>query len=173
MFLTASVECGKYFKFDRGTLTLADRQLRLEIDGRCQFDVSLSSIQKIVWHWYSFSGALEVTIAGQSYFLSFVPRSSALSAWYNGLSTGRRWRAALEGRPAPERATGPRLFQRIAQIVVLGCLALLSMAVAVDPAVSALIRILSSTFAVGAGLGVIVLLGRGAIAIGAALRGKK
>ena len=86
MLLTAPVECGKYFKADRGTLTLEGGQLKFEAGGLVRFDVALSSIQRIVWHWYSLSGAFEATIAGQSYFLSFVPRRASLSDWYTGLS---------------------------------------------------------------------------------------
>jgi hypothetical protein len=43
MLLTALVECGKYVKAERGTLTLADGQLRFEISGGALFDVPLSS----------------------------------------------------------------------------------------------------------------------------------
>jgi hypothetical protein len=71
----ASVECGKYFKTNR----------------RCLFDVPLSTIQKVVWPWYSFNGAFEATIADQRYFLSSVPRGAGIDAWYHGLSTGRQW----------------------------------------------------------------------------------
>ena len=120
MVLTASVECGKYIKAERGTLTFADGQLRFETAGRTLFDVPLSSAQKIIWHWYSLGGGFEAIIGGQSYFLSFVPRGSGLGVWYAGLSTGRRWRATMEGRPAP---AGPplaaRLFMVFFQIIML------------------------------------------------------
>jgi hypothetical protein len=169
MELTAPVECGKYFKADRGTLTLTSGNLRFESDGRCLFDVPLSSIQKVVWHWYSLSAAFEATIAGQNYFLSFVPRAASLNQWYSGLVTGRRWRAALEGRTLPESAPGVRrfwIFLRIAQIFVLGCSAIVWLGVAMAPAASTLSRTLGATGAVVAGLGAAVL-------IGFALRGKK
>ena len=67
-----------------------------ETDGESSFDVALGSIQKIVWHWYSFSAAFEATIAGKNYFLSFIPRRAGFGEWYHGLRTGRRWRAAMK-----------------------------------------------------------------------------
>ncbi|MGD0223058.1 MAG: hypothetical protein ABSF71_12035 [Terriglobia bacterium] len=177
MLLTASVECGKYLKADRGTLTLADGQLRFETGGRSLFDLPLRSIEKIVWHWYSFGGAFEATIAGQSNFISFVPRGAGLGVWYTGLSTARQWRAAFEGRPAPE---GPPLAARlfmvvfeIAMIFILGCFALLSLGVAIDPASSILSRIFAGACAVVFGLTCIVLAGKGIKAIGATLCGKR
>jgi len=96
MTLTAVVECGKYFRADRGILTLGDDRLRFETDGESSFDVPLGSIQKIVWHWYSFSAAFEATIAGKNYFLSFIPRGAGFGDWYHGLRTGHRWRAAMK-----------------------------------------------------------------------------
>jgi hypothetical protein len=176
MLLTASVECGKYFKADRGTLTLADGKLRFETGGRSVFEVPLSSIQKIIWHWYSLGGAFEATVAGQSYFISFIPRGSGLGVWYTGLSTARRWRAAFEDRPAPEGTPfAARLFMvlfRIALIFILGCFSLLSLGGAVDPAASTLNRILGGVGAVVVGLYCVVLAGQGMKAIGTALRGK-
>src|SRR5208337_1185400 len=117
MQLTAPVECGKYFKADRGTLTLSSGNLRFDSDGRCVFEVPLVSIQKIVWHWYSFSAAFEATIAGQNYFLSFIPRAAGFNDWWTGLVTGRRWRAAMEGKPAPaQMPLAARLFRISLQI---------------------------------------------------------
>jgi hypothetical protein len=165
MQLTAPVECGKYFKAERGTLTLMSGNLRFDSDGRCLFDVPLSSIQKIVWHWYSLSAAFEATIAGQNYFLSFVPRAASLNEWYNGMVTGRRWRAALEGRNLPESApTGVRRFWillRIARVFILGFSAIVWLAMAMNPAASTLSRTLGA-----AGVAAVVL-------IGLALRRKK
>ena len=108
--ITASVECGKGFKALRGELSLSGGQLRFQTQDACVFEVAVTSIEKIVWHWYSFGGAFEATIRGKSYFLSFVPRRAGLGSWYAGLTTGRQWRAALEGRPAP---TGGPLIARI------------------------------------------------------------
>jgi hypothetical protein len=171
------VECGKYLKAERGTLTLADGQLRFETGGRALFDIPLSSIEKIVWHWYSLGGAFEATLGGQSYFLSFVPRGAGLGIWYTSLSTGRRWRAAMEGRPAPD---GPPLaarlfmvFYQIAMIFILGCFALLSLGIALEPASSTLIRILGGASAVVFGFYGVVLAGQGMKAMVRALRGKK
>jgi len=170
MQLTAPVECGKYFKADRGTLTLASGKLRFDSDGRSVFDVPLSSIQKIVWHWYSFSAAFEATIAGQNYFLSFIPRAAGLNDWYNGLVTGRRWRAALEGKKALEHMPlAARLFRvllRIGQIFVLGSAAAVWLGVAMDPAGSTLIRVLSGASSVAAAAGGIALVVQGLRALG-------
>jgi len=163
MQLTAPVECGKYFKADRGILTFASGRLRFDSDSRCLFDVPLTSIQKIVW--YSFSAAFEATIAGQNYFLSFIPRAAGLNDWYNGLVAGRRWRAALEGRPLPESVPkGVRVFRvflRISQVFILGASAIVWLGVAMDPEASTLKRTLGA-----ASLGAAVL-------IGVALRRKK
>ncbi len=175
MLLTASVECGKYFKADRGTLTLADGQLRFESGDRCLFDVALSSVQKMVWHWYSFGGAFEATIADQKYFLSFVPRGSGMDEWYAGMSTARHWRAALEGKPAPDRPPGGArilvVFFRIAQILILGCFTLLSLGVAIDPGATTVSRILGGGGAAAAGVGVVVSIYQGVRAMVVGLRG--
>jgi hypothetical protein len=135
--LSAAVECGKGFKALRGTLSLSNGSLRFQTRDECVFDVSPASIEKIVWHWYSFSGAFEATIHQKNYFLSFVPRGASLGAWYAGLSTGRQWRAALEGRPAP---TGGPLIARIflavywlLRILILGVFLILALANMVDP----------------------------------------
>jgi hypothetical protein len=177
MLLTASVECGKFFKADRGTLTLTDGQLRFESGGRCLFDVPLASIQKMVWHWYSFGGAFEATIAGQRYFLSFVPRGADLDLWYKGVSTARQWRAVLEGAPAPQGTPiAARLLLvvfQIVQIFTLSCLALLSLSAAIDPAASVVTRILGGAGAIAAGFGAGALMYQGVIAIAAALRGNR
>jgi hypothetical protein len=176
MLLTASVECGKFFKPDRGTLTLADGKLRFETGGRSLFDVPVSSIDKMIWHWYSLGGAFEATIGGQSYFVSFIPRGASLGVWYTGISTARRWRAALEGKAAPE---GPplaaRLFMvlfRIALVFIMGCFALLSLGIAIEPASSTLSRILGGAGATVFGLYCVVLVGQGVKSIANALRGK-
>jgi hypothetical protein len=177
MVLTVSVECGKYLKAERGTLTLADGQLRFETGAGVVFDVPLSSIQTVVWHWYSFSAAFEATISGQHYFLSFVPRGVNLGVWYSGISTGRRWRAAMEGKPAP---AGPPLaarvfivFYQVVMIFVLACFALLALGAAIEPASSVFVRILSGVSAALLGLYCIVLTGQGIKAIARALRRKK
>ena len=173
MLLTAPVECGKYFQADRGTLTLADGQLRFETGGRRLFDVPLSSIQ-IVWHWYSFSGAFEATIGGQSYFLSFVPRGASLNVWYAGMSAGHRWRAAMEGKPASTRAPSAAraflVFFRLARIFILVCAALLSLSIAMDPTSSKVNRALAGAVAAVATLALIAAIGQGIIAIGVAIR---
>jgi hypothetical protein len=172
MQLTAPVECGKYFKADRGTLTLASGNLRFESDGRCVFDVPLPSIEKIVWHWYSFSAAFEATIARQNYFLSFIPRMAGFHEWWAALMTGRRWRAAMEGNAAPgSMPLAARLFRvslQVAQIFIMGCAAILSWGMAMAPDASTLSLLLGLLGAVAAGLGFIALIGRGLIEIAAA-----
>ena len=176
MLLTASVECGRYFKADRGTLTLTDGQLRFDSGGRCLFDAALSSIQ-VLWHWYSFGGAFEAAIAGKKYFLSFVPRGAGMDEWSAGMSTARQWRAVMEGRPVAEH---PPVFQRvfvaflrIAQIFILGCFTLLSLGVAVDPGATIMSRMLGGGGAVAAGAGFVLSIYQSAIVIRAALRAKK
>jgi hypothetical protein len=135
--LSATVECGKGFKALAGTLTLSNGSLRFETKDECVFDVPPASIERIVWHWYSFSGAFEATIHQKNYFLSFVPRGASLGAWYAGLTTGRQWRAALEGRCAP---TGGPLIARIflavywlLRLLILGVFLILALANMVDP----------------------------------------
>lgn len=158
--MSADVECGKFFKAERGTLSLSGGRLRFESGERCVFDVPLSGIDKIVWHWYSFSAAFEARIGSESYFLSFVPRSSGLNAWYGGLTTGRQWRAALEGRPVPAR--GPlvaRLFLVLMGVVIAflgGCFFLLTLSVAVDETQTSTDRILCGVVAAsGAAMGIV------------------
>ena len=177
MLLTPAVECGKYLKAQRGTLTFADGQLRFETGGRPLFDLPLGSIEKIVWHWYSFGGAFEAMIGGQSFIISFVPRGTSLGAWNAGITTARHWHAAMEGRPAPK---GPpiaaRLFMvffQIAMIFILACFALLLLGVAIDPASSTFTRIFGGVTAAGISLSCIVMVGQGIKAIGATLRRKK
>ncbi len=104
--LSAQVECGKGFKADTGTLTLSGGQLRFSTAQGVAFDLPLAAIDKIVWHWYSFSAAFEATVAGKSYFLSFMPRGAGASTRFEALATARSWRAAIEGRALP---TGPSL----------------------------------------------------------------
>lgn len=170
MVLTASVECGKYISAERGTLTLADGQLRFETAGdRALFDVPLSSAQKIIWHWYSFGGGFEAIIADKSYFISFVPRGAGLGVWYSGLSTGRRWRAAMEGRPAP---SGPPLaarlfiiFFQVSMLFFLACFALLALGVAIEPATPIFMRILSGVSAAALGITCFILTGQGIMAV--------
>ena len=149
--LATRVSCGKYIKADIGTLSLSAGRLSFETDGTRVFDVSLESIEKITWHWYSFSGAFEVRIAGVNYFLSFMPRLSDLSSWRDGLTIGRQWRAALEGRPMPE---GPPLAVRIFLFVVnilvvffMLCFLVLCLGNAADPQQSTGERILSGVCA--------------------------
>lgn len=100
MTLQADVTCGKYVKAEMGGLTLSDGCLRFQGRNGTFFETAVSRIEKITWHWYSFSGAFEALIGGKSYFLSFVPRQAGMRSWSAGLTTGRQWRAALEGRPA-------------------------------------------------------------------------
>lgn len=108
--LSAQVECGKGFKASSGTLALSNDHLRFETDEGAAFDLPLSSVPKLIWHWYSFSAAFETTIDGKNYFISFMPRGAGLTTWYESLATGRKWRAALEGRPIP---TGSSIFAKL------------------------------------------------------------
>ena len=165
MHLTAPVECGKFFKADRGTLTFNDGQLRFEADGRVLLDVPLTSAERIIWHWYSLSAAFEITTGGQSYFLSFIPRAATLGTWYNGLVVGRRWRAAMEGIPTQYRPPiAARVFViviRIARIFIMGCFALLSLGVALEPEASLFSRILGGAGAAALSICFLILLGNG------------
>jgi len=145
--LSAAVECGKGFKALRGTLSLSNGRLRFQTKDECVFDVAPASIEKIIWHWYSFSGAFEGTIHQKHYFLSFVPRGANLGAWYAGLRMGRQWRAALEGRSAP---TGGPIAARIflvlywlLRIFFLGVFLIVTLATMADPAQAKWQRILS------------------------------
>lgn len=101
--LSAHVVCGRGVRNTRGELLLSDGKICLRLDGKEEFHLPVSSLDRIVWHWYSFSAALETRVNGKSYFLSFIPRSPSLNQWYRGLMAGRYWRAVLEGRTPPRR----------------------------------------------------------------------
>ena len=101
--LSAHVECGRGVRNMRGELVLSDEKICLRLNGKEEFHLPVSSLERIVWHWYSFSAALDVRVSGKSYFISFIPRSPSLSQWYRGLTAGRYWRAVLEGRTPPRR----------------------------------------------------------------------
>ena len=129
--LHANVTCGKFFKAETGELSLSHGRLRFVVLGTAVFDTSFKAIEKIVWHWYSFSAAFEATIEGATYFISFVPRNAQLAgSWSSGLRTGRQWRAAFEGRTIPTH--GPwlaRIFLVLMQVVMfffLGCFTILA-----------------------------------------------
>jgi hypothetical protein len=177
MQLSAQVECGKFFKADRGTLTFNDGQLRFEADGRVFFDIPLTSAERIIWHWYSFSAAFEVTTGGQSYFLSFIPRAATLGTWYNGLVVGRRWRAAMEGIPTQYRPPiAARVFViviRIARIFIVGCFALLCLGAALEPASSLFSRIMGGAGAIALAIYCLALAVQGIKAIATAMRTKE
>jgi hypothetical protein len=96
--LEAEVTCGKYVKAVSGKLTLSHEKLRFETGNECVFDLPVNAIEKITWHWYSFSGAFEAVVGGKSYFLSFVPRNAGRRSWNSGMIVGRQFRAAMEGR---------------------------------------------------------------------------
>ena len=135
--LHSNATCGKFLKAETGELSLSHGRLRFVALGKSVFDTSFKAIEKITWHWYSFSGAFEATIEGTNYFLSFVPRNAQLGgSWSSGLRTGRQWRAAFEGRTIPTH--GPwlaRVFLVLAQVVMfffLGCFAILAFSHAIE-----------------------------------------
>ena len=167
--LATRVSCGKYLKADIGTLSLSAGRLSFETDGTRLFDVSLESIEKITWHWYSFSGAFEARIAGVNYFLSFVPRNSGLSSWHDGLTIGRQWRAALEGRPMPKGPPlGARIFLLAINLVLvffLICFLILTLGTAVDPHQTTGERILSGVGAALAFLMLVIRVWQGVLAL--------
>lgn len=116
--LNTTVWSGKWVRAEEGTLSLSEGRLRLANDERCLFDSELTKTEKIVWHWYSFSGAFEIWIDGISYFISFVPRNSGLGTWYSGLVEGRMWRAVLEGRPVPKASSiGIKFFTSLYSLI--------------------------------------------------------
>jgi hypothetical protein len=118
MNMEATAWVGKWVKAQEGTLSLNAGRLRFANEQRCLFDSELSKLEKIVWHWYSFSGAFEVWIGDANYFVSFVPRKSRLGAWHSGLAEGHQWRAALEGRPLPQSGPlGPKIFISLLSLV--------------------------------------------------------
>ena len=149
--MEAVVWCGKYVHAEQGTLSLHGGNLRFETSQQLQFNVPVLKIEKIIWHWYSFSAAFEAVIDGKNYFLSFIPRGPGLGAWYAGLSTGRRWRAALEGRPLPTSPPiGPRIFLALFHLVrsfLLGCGALIALSAAMAESASLLYKILGGIMA--------------------------
>ena len=149
--LTAQVECGKGFKADVGSLTLSKNHLRFETASGVAFDIAVESIEKIVWHWYSFGAAFEATIGGKSYFLSFMPRGAGLGTWYESLGVGRCWRAALEGKQIP---VGPSIFATVfmavywvVRLFLLAISAILALATAIDEGTSQTYRILGGVMA--------------------------
>ena len=114
----ATVWVGKWVIAKEGTLSLSEGRLRFENEKRCLFDSDVKKIEKMVWHWYSFSGAFEVWIDGASYFISFVPRNSGLGTWYSGLVEGRKWRAVFEGRPVPKGSSiGIKFFTSLYSLI--------------------------------------------------------
>lgn len=118
MTLEATVWVGKWVRAEEGTLSLRDGRLRFENEKRCLFDSDVKKIEKMVWHWYSFSGAFEVWIDGASYFISFVPRNSGLGTWHSGLVEGRKWRAVFAGRPVPKGSSiGIKLFTSLYSLI--------------------------------------------------------
>ncbi len=167
--LTSGVTCGKYLKADTGTLSLSAGRLTFETNGTRLFDVSVESIEKITWHWYSFSGAFEARIAGVSYFLSFMPRNSDLSSWRDGLTIGRQWRAALEGRPIPTRSPlGLRIFLVLFNLIVAFfaiCFLILTFGAAVDPLQSTSVRILGGVSAALAFLMIVMRVWQGVLSL--------
>ena len=135
--LHANVTSGKFLKAEMGELSLSQGCLQFSVLGKTVFNTPLESIEKITWHWYSFSGAFEATINGARYFISFVPRQASLGgSWISGLRTGRQWRAAFEGRPIPTH--GPwlaRIFLVLTQLLMfffLGCFAILGFGHAIE-----------------------------------------
>ena len=109
---------GKWMRAEEGTLSLSEGRLRFANEKRCLFDCQLNKIEKMVWQWYSFGGAFKVWIDGVSYLVSFVPRQSRLGSCHLGLDEGHRWRAALEGRPAPQSSPlGPRIFVGLLSLI--------------------------------------------------------
>ena len=137
IILEADATCGKFFKAETGKLSLAGGRLQFLAGGKTVFDTPFVAIEKIIWHWYSFSGAFEVDIDGKSYFLSFVPRHAKLGgSWNSGLQVGRQWRAAFEDRPVPaDRHLFAGLFQALIRVVMfffLGCFAILAFSRAIE-----------------------------------------
>ena len=96
--LTADVWCGKWLFPKRGTLTLSGRRLVFEMRGQPVFDVTLDRIERLTWHWHSFSAAFEAEIGGRSWFLSFVRPGNALFNWWREFQRGRLWRSEIEAR---------------------------------------------------------------------------
>jgi hypothetical protein len=143
--LSARVECGRGVRALRGELLLSAGQLCLRSDSQTVFDVPVSSIERIVWHWYSFGAAFEAWINGKSHFISFIPRSPSMTEWYRGLVAGRYWRAVLEGRTPPRR--GPVVAQAmlvlfwLIQLFFIAIMAVVFLGVAVDSPDSLLTRI--------------------------------
>ena len=116
--MTATVWIGKWVRAEEGTLSLHDGKLKFANEKNVLFDCPLNQIEKITWHWYSFSGAFEFWTRGSGYFVSFLPRHATLGAWHAGLAEGRKWRAAMEGRPMPHGSSLiVRLFTSVISLV--------------------------------------------------------
>jgi hypothetical protein len=143
--LTARVECGRGMRALRGELLFSAGRLCLRADDQTVFDVPASSIERIVWHWYSFGAAFEAWINGKSYFVSFIPRSPSMTEWYRGLVAGHYWRAVLEEKNPPRR--GPIVAQALlvlfwlTQLFFVSIMALVFLGIAVDSPDSVMIRI--------------------------------
>jgi|SRR5579862_4002754 len=145
---------GKGLRAQRGMLTLNDGRLQFETEAGVVFAAALQALQSPAPHWRAFDAAVDATIDGRQYFLSFVPPSSPLTRWYSGLSAGHRWRAAIEGRPIPQR--GPFrarvivMSLQIARVCLLGCAAILLLGYAADHTMSIGYRLVFG--AMGAGM---------------------
>jgi hypothetical protein len=111
MELQSAVWLGKWKQAQAGTLSFSDGRLSLECGEKCLFDAPQAMFTQIKWHWYSLGGAVEMSINGESYFLSFVPRMANLSSWHAGLTEGHKWQAALSGKAVSKRGPiWPKVF---------------------------------------------------------------
>jgi len=116
--MTATVWLGKWVRAEQGTLLLVGGKLKFANEENVLFDCPLNQIEKITWHWYSFSGAFELWTGGSGYYVSFLPRHATLGAWHAGLAEGRKWRAALEGRHiSGGTSLGFRLFVSLMSLI--------------------------------------------------------
>ena len=96
-------------------------------------------------------------------------RHSGLSSWRDGLTIGRQWRAALEGRPMLK---GPPIGARIFLLAInlclvffLICLLIVTLGAAVDPHQTTGLRILSGVSATLVFLMLVIRVWQGVLAL--------
>ena len=93
-----------------GLLRLTNGVLSFKTEQGTRFSAPVSALTDVKWPWYSFNCALNLTVNGEKFRLSFARPNGAMAAWIpeealggvfalgGAMKTGKAWRAALEGR---------------------------------------------------------------------------
>ena len=94
MKMETTVWIGRGFSPDEGTLRLDRSALTLTIGGKVAFDGPIPQLH-LRWPWYSFRAQFWATGPDRRYFVSFLHTGNSLSSWWQGMTTGWRWRRAI------------------------------------------------------------------------------